>query len=113
MERRRATSNDFPPQSGSRSSLAAVSLVIGLLLAFVGLGIDTGLFVLWLVGNHAFSRELVLAAMAQSAVIDGVTLTGFGLIYPILVRRWDAPPSELVMQADHRGDTDEQSDDSR
>jgi glycosyltransferase involved in cell wall biosynthesis len=113
MERRRASSNDFPPQSGSRSSLAAVSLVIGLLLAFVGLGIDTGLFVLWLVGNHAFSRELVLAAMAQSAVIDGVTLTGFGLIYPILVRRWDAPPSEFVMQADHRGDTGEQSDDSR
>ena len=112
-ERRRASSNDFLPQSGSRSSLAAVSLVIGLLLVFVGLGIDTGLFVLWLVGNHAFSRELVLAAMAQSAVIDGVTLTGFGLIYPILVRRWDAPPSELVMQADHRGDTDEQSDDSR
>jgi predicted anti-sigma-YlaC factor YlaD len=113
MERRRASSNDFPPQSGSRSSLAAVSLVIGLLLAFVGLGIDTGLFVLWLVGNHAFSRELVLAAMAQSAVIDGVTLTGFGLIYPILVRRWDARPSELVMPADHPGDTDEQSDDSR
>ena len=113
VERRRASSNDFPSQSGSRSSLAAVSLVIGLLLVFVGLGIDTGLFVLWLVGNHAFSRELVLAAMAQSAVIDGVTLTGFGLIYPILVRRWDAPPSELVMQADHRGDTDEQSDDSR
>ena len=51
--------------------------------------------------------------MAQSAVIDGVTLTGFGLIYPILVRRWDAPPSELVMQANHRDDTDEQSDDSR
>ena len=50
--------------------------------------------------------------MAQSAVIDGITLTGFGLIYPILVRRWDAPPSEFVMQADHRGDTGEQSDDS-
>ena len=78
----------------------------------MGLGIDTGLFVLWLVGNHAFSRELVLAAMAQSAVIDGITLTGFGLIYPILVRRWDAPPSEFVVQADHRGDTGEQSDDS-
>jgi glycosyltransferase involved in cell wall biosynthesis len=113
MERRRASSSEFPARSGTRSSLAAVSLVIGLLLGFVGVGIDTGLFVLWLVGDHTFSRELVLAAMAQSAVIDGVTLAGFGLIYPILVRRWDAPSSELLTQDDHLGDIGEQNNGGR
>jgi glycosyltransferase involved in cell wall biosynthesis len=99
MERRRMSPGESTPQTGSRPSLAAKSLAIGLVLGFVGGGIDAGLFVLWLVGDHTFTRELVLAAMAQSAVIDGVTLTGFGLIYPILVRQWDARSSELAAES--------------
>jgi len=69
-----------------RMSLPAVCLLVGLIIGITGIGTDIGLFVLWLGSTHPFTRELELAAFAQSLVIDGASLVGFGLIYPILAR---------------------------
>jgi hypothetical protein len=71
-----------------RPSLPAVCLVTGLVVGIIGVAGDIGLFVYWLENGHSFTREVVLAAMAQSCVIDGATLSGFGLIYPIVARGW-------------------------
>ena len=72
--------------SHRRGALPAMCLIIGLVVGLGGVGIDVTLFVNWLSSGHAFSRELEVAALAQSMVIDGASLVGFGIIYPILVR---------------------------
>lgn len=78
-------------QGREKPSIAALALVIGLVLVVLGLAADFALFILWIQTNHSFSRAQGLAAMAQSFVIDGAMLAGFGLIYPIVVRNASSP----------------------
>ena len=90
-EQRRKVSGRSPSHSPKRPSVPAICLVIGVVIGIAGLGIDVGLFVVWLHLDHSFTRGVALAAMAQSLVIDGVSLAGFGMIYPMLARdSWDA-----------------------
>ncbi len=86
-DRHRAVSaSAAPPDRRRRPSLPAACLALGLVLAAVDIAVDVVLFVLWLHTDHTFSRAIPLAALAQSCVVDGVSLAGFGLVYPIVLR---------------------------
>ncbi len=87
-ERQRVITGRPPPRAGRRPSLSSVCLVVGLIIGVAGVGIDLSLFFLWLNHVHSFTREIALEAMAQSAVIDGASLTGFGFVFPIVARNW-------------------------
>jgi hypothetical protein len=83
-ERERSNIGSAPTRR--RASLPAICLTTGIAAGIVGVGIDIALFVVWLRSGSTFTRELVIAAGAQALVINGACLTGFGLIYPLLVR---------------------------
>jgi glycosyltransferase involved in cell wall biosynthesis len=79
----------------STTSLASICLVVGIVIAIAGIGIDAALFALWLQHGGSVSREIALAALAQSLVIDGVSMIGFGLLLPVLGRSWQTPDSAI------------------
>ena len=85
-DRQRAATGAARGDRRRRPSLPAACLALGLPLAALGISIDVVLFVLWLHTDHAFSRAIPLAALAQSCVVDGASLAGFGLLYPIVLR---------------------------
>ena len=86
-ERQRALTGRVRRRRGhARASLPAACLTTGFVAAAAGIAIDAVLFVLWIHTNHTFSRAIPLAALAQSLVVDGASLAGFGLIYPIVER---------------------------
>jgi len=85
-ERQRVVLGRLRQHSPRRLSLPAVCLLIGLLIGTAGTGIDVGMLANWLGSGHTFAREVELAAMAQAMIINGVSLVGFGVIYPMLAR---------------------------
>lgn len=107
-ERQRAVLGRRPhPHSPKRPSLPATCLVVGLVVLLAGVVIDVVLFVLWLRTGHSVSRALALAAMAQSYVVDGASLVGFGLIYPIVARGSlaSAPDDEIELASAEEQET--------
>ncbi|MHB1781614.1 MAG: glycosyltransferase family 2 protein [Acidimicrobiales bacterium] len=100
-ERQRAVTGRVRHRRGhKRASLPATCLVVGLAAGVAGIAIDAVLFVLWIHTNHSFSRAIPLAALAQSFVIDGTSLAGFGLIYPIVVRSALGASDEVEPESD-------------
>lgn len=85
-EHQRTITGQASHHSAGRPSLSALCLSVGIVLGLIGIGIDAFLFALWLDHDQPFSRGLELGALAQSLVIDGVSLAGFGLVYPIVAR---------------------------
>lgn len=75
---------EAPRPSTERSSLAPVCLAVGVVATLIGIGIDGALFAVWLGHGRSISRVVALAALAQSLVIDGASLVGFGLLQPVL-----------------------------
>ncbi len=62
-------------------------IAAGVSTLIVGLGIDLVLFSIWVTNGSSPSRALALAGIAQSLVIAGAALGGFGLIYGVLARQ--------------------------
>jgi len=56
----------------------------GLIAAGAGLAIDLLLFLVWVMGLKPWSRGLALAALAQTLLIVGGSLSSFGLIARLL-----------------------------
>jgi hypothetical protein len=94
-DRHRALFEGPSPNPRSTTSLASICLVVGIVLAIAGIAIDATLFAVWLQHGRSISRTVALAALAQSLVIDGVSMVGFGLLHPILGRSWQTPDSAI------------------
>jgi uncharacterized membrane protein len=71
---------EAPSSKPRSSSLASICLVLGIIIAIAGVAIDATLFALWLQHARSVTRGVALAALAQSLVIDGVSMIGFGLL---------------------------------
>src|SRR5665213_1432980 len=85
------------PSSKPRSapSFASICLVLGIIITIAGVAIDATLFALWLQHARSSTRVVALAALAQSLVIDGISMIGFGLLGPVLGRSWQTPDSAI------------------
>ncbi len=64
----------------------------GLSSIIAGLSIDGALFILWRTGLNGFALRIPLASLAQTLMIDGVSLTGFGLFVPLI----EHPPAKVL-----------------
>lgn len=67
-------------------------LPIGLISTIAGLAIDGALFILWRTGLNRFALQIPLAALAQTLMIDGISLSGFGLFIPLI----EHPPAKVL-----------------
>ncbi len=70
-----------------RDRFPAWCITAGVVALLTGLGIDLVLFAIWVTKGSSPSRALALAGIAQSLIIAGAALGGFGLIYRVLVRQ--------------------------
>lgn len=85
-EKKQSSNDGVRPYAPKQPNLPSLCLAVGLVLSVIGIGIDAWLFILWLDKSGPLSRGIALGSVAQSCLIDGVSLVGFGLIYPIVVQ---------------------------
>lgn len=64
----------------------------GLSSIIAGLSIDGALFILWRTGLTGFALRIPLASLAQTLMIDGISLSGFGLFVPLI----EHPPAKVL-----------------
>jgi len=84
-----------------RPSFPTNCLKGGVLAVTVGMAIDLLLFVGWLAQGPTHSRALVLAALAQSLLIVGVTVITFGIVSPMVIGQWaNTQPAERSRLSD-------------
>lgn len=68
-------------------SFPAKCLRSGVVMSAIGLAIDAALFVGWVSGRAASSRDLVVASLAQSLLIIGATFVTFAVVSAMVVAR--------------------------
>lgn len=68
------------------------TLPAGTICIAIGIMIDLWLFILWRIGYVSFNLKLPLASLAQTLLIDGISLLGFALLIPLI----EQPPAAVV-----------------
>ena len=88
-------------QMGANSTSAPSrhwTLLAGLATFGGGAGLDGYLFVRWLTHSSVLAIQQSLAALGSTAIIDGISLIGFHLLYPVVARSRRAVPVRLDPQ---------------
>jgi len=76
--------------SGVRARWLRLCLPTGLVIGLVGALIDLALLLHNILGSSPLGRGEALASLAQSLLIDGISLTGFALLYPMVAHVMEA-----------------------
>lgn len=91
-------------------------LPVGIVTVFSGILIDGGILAQWLIGSSHLTVQAPLASLAQTFLIDGISLTGFGIFVPMFerppTRRISAPEIISGIAVDHESSSFDQGPES-